>query len=97
MPPDFFGVHHLYLGLILIPIGFILRFRGKYLEKKWLEWTGIIMSGLGTGIVIDDQVAHFFNVQTPIRVLTDLIAINLPWMNKVWAFFDKLLGKKETK
>ena len=90
MNNGFKGIHHLYMGLIIILLGFILIWK--------VLWIAILLLIIGIILMIDDSIQHIVQrwkpeYLSPLHKMYGKIYRKYKWVQKLNQFFDKLFGR----
>ena len=85
------GVHHFYLGILMMLAGFILT---------WYHWVwSLIIFFLGGIICLDDYIQHSIqrtvpDYKSPLHQIFAFALWRFKIVRMITAFFDKLFGKR---
>lgn len=85
MNSEFKGIHHGFIGIVLMFVGFILVFISPAV--------GTIAVVLGLWIFMDDFLFHGFGYESFIHGLYIKYLYRFEWVKRVNIWFDKLFGK----
>ena len=90
MNNEFKGIHHFYIGLVLLLIGFILIWK--------VLWLAIFLLIVGLILIIDDAYQHIIQrwkpeYLSPLHKVYGKIYRKYKWIRKLNKFFDKLFGR----
>jgi len=84
------GVHHFYLGLLLVLIGFFML----WAPKPWVAVAGIVICLLGVWIALDDFWQHAMQrfvqpgYDSPLKTLFSKCSRQFPLLGRVTNFID---------
>jgi hypothetical protein len=76
--------HHLYLGVVLIVVGLVVRRRWP---RAW-KW----VAGVGAYLVLDDAAQHFLGWPSPAKWLYGQTLWRLAWVRDVNVWLDDLFA-----
>jgi len=85
------GLHHLYVGLLLLLIAWLSSLTGCAPSVSWFLY------GIGLILAIDDILQHWIQAsnkyyQSPVHVVVCSLFYDVPWIKRVSLWLDRLFG-----